>query len=56
MQRLTRLICGAAAIALLAGCADDYGHHDRGDDHGGNQTQGDDHHQGDQDQDHGGPR
>jgi hypothetical protein len=28
MQRLTGMICGAAAIALMAGCTDTYGHRD----------------------------
>jgi len=62
MQTLAKLIGGMAAIALLAGCANDYNHHDRDrDHHGGPAHDGGDHsgdHRGDHggDQDHSGPR
>ncbi len=54
MRQLAKLICGMAAIALLAGCANDYHHRDNDRDHRGGPPQDSGDHRGGGD--HNGPR
>lgn len=52
MNAPAKLICGMAAMALLAGCANDYNHRDRDRDHRGDSAQD----RGDRSGDHNGDR